>query len=91
MGASPEAISSYLLPADRERFNAEYEAALDEARRGYELSGVQELVEHWRQIAVLQSEPAAFAQSVRVVAEIVTGQSTPEGESFEVTRQKAGM
>jgi hypothetical protein len=90
-GASPRAVSSRLLPEDRERFAAEYEAALDEARRTYELAGVQELVEHWRQVAVLQSDPMAFRRSVRVVAEIATGEPTPEGEPFEVTRQKAGM
>lgn len=91
IGASPKTITAHLFPEDRARFRADYEAALDDARRTYDLAGVHGVVEHWRQVAVLQSDPAAFRESVRAVAEIVTGAPTPEGEPFEVTRRKAGM
>ncbi|HEY2223742.1 DUF6247 family protein [Actinomycetospora sp.] len=91
IGTSPKTITDHLFPEDRTRFNADYESALDDARRTYDLTGVHQVVEHWRQVAVLQSDPASFRESVRAVAEIVTGVPTPQGESFEVTRQKAGM
>lgn len=91
MGASPRDVSRSLLPEDRGRFAEEYESALEQARRTYELGGVHDVVERWRRIAVLQSDPAGFRRSVRTVAEIVTGEPSPEGEPFEVTRLKAGM
>ena len=90
-GVSAKIIANHLLPEDQERFRVEYEAALDEARRTYELAPVQDVVEHWRRIAVLQLDPVAFKRSVRRIAEAVTGQPTPEGEPFEVTRQKTGI
>ena len=90
-GVSPKIIANHLFPEDQERFRVEYEASLEEARRTYELAPVQDVVEHWRRIAVLQLDPAAFKRSVRSIAEAVTGQPTPEGEPFEVTRQKTGI
>lgn len=91
VGASPRDVSRSLLPEDRARFAEEYESALDQARRSYELGGVHEVVERWRQVAVLQSDPVGFRRAVRTVAEIATGEPSPEGEPFEVTRLKAGM
>jgi hypothetical protein len=90
-GVSPKIIASHLFPEDRDRFRIEYEAALDEARRTYELAPVQDVVEHWRRLAVLQLDPAAFKRSVRSIAEAVTGEPTPDGEPFEITRQKTGI
>jgi hypothetical protein len=90
-GVSPKIIAGHLFSEDRDRFRLEYEAALDEARRTYELAPVQDVVEHWRRIAVLQLDPEAFKRSVRSIAEAVTGEPTPEGEPFEVTRQKTGI
>lgn len=90
-GASPKTIATYLFDEDRERFRAQYEAALDEARRSYELAGVQRVVEHWRRVAALQSDPDGFREAVRLLAELETGEATPLGEPFTVTRRKAGM
>lgn len=60
VGASPSAIVGYLFPEYRDLFKLEYEAALDEARRTYDLAAVHRVVEHWRRIAALQADPAAF-------------------------------
>lgn len=90
-GASPAVVRSWLLAEDRERFVAEYETALDEARRSLDLTEVQAVVERWRQIAALQSNPDAFRRSVRQVAELMTGEPSPDDEPFAVTREKAGM
>lgn len=90
-GASPSAIVGYLLPEDRNQFKLEYEAALDEARRAYDLSVVHRVVEHWRRVAGLQADPAGFQDSVRALAELTTGEPVPAGEPFALTRQKAGL
>ena len=84
-------VREWLLPEDRDRFVGEYEAALDEARRSLELEPVHDVIERWRRIAVLQTDPTAFRRSVRRAAELMTGEPTPDEEPFEVTRSKAGM
>lgn len=91
IGASPKAVVGHLFPEDRGPFQAEYESALDEARRTYDLSGVHRLVEHWRRIAALQTDPAVFRESVRTLAEIASGTPSPADEPFAVIRQKAGL
>lgn len=79
------------MAEDRERFVGEYEAAMDEARRSLELEPVHAVVERWRRIAVLQTDPVAFRRSVRRAAELMTGASTPDDEPFTITRSRAGM
>ena len=90
-GASPGTIRAALFAEDRELFDRAYAAALDEARRSYELTPVLETVEEWRRRAVLQSDPEAFRRSVRRAAEFFTGEAVPEDEPFAVTRAKAGL
>lgn len=90
-GASPAAIRAGLFAEDRAEFDAAYGAALDEARRTYELAPVYDLVEQWRRRAILQSDPEAFRRSVRRAAEFFTGKPVPEDEPFEVTRAHAGL
>lgn len=90
-GASPAAIRSGLFAEDRPEFDAAYGAALDEARRTYELAPVHDVLEQWRRRAILQSDPEAFRRSVRRAAEYYTGEPVPDGEAFEVTRAHAGL
>ena len=90
-GASPKTIAGYLFPEDRERFDVAYSAALEEARSSYELAGVHRVVERYRQLAGLQVDPEGFRDSVRSIAEAITGEPTPDGEPFEFTREKAGL
>jgi len=90
-GASPAVIRQWLLPRDAERFVAEYEAALDDARSSLELGGVHDVVERWRRIAVLQTDPEGFRRTVRRAAELATGELSPEDEPLDVTCAKAGM
>ncbi|MEJ2866636.1 DUF6247 family protein [Actinomycetospora sp. OC33-EN08] len=90
-GASPATIRSYLLPEDRSAFADAYGAALDEARRTWELAPLHDVIEQWRRVAVVQSDPARFRRTARRAAEFFTGEPSPEDEPFEVTRSKAGM
>jgi hypothetical protein len=90
-GASPAVVRGWLLPRDAERFVAEYEAALDDARSSLELGRVHDVVERWRRIAVLQTDPDGYRRTVRRAAELATGEPSPEDEPLDVTCTKAGM
>ncbi len=90
-GASPRAIRAALLPADRTTFDAAYEGALAESRESLDLAGLFKMLEHWRRVAVLQSDPEGYRRVVRRAAEALTGEEIPADEPLEVTRAKAGM
>ncbi|MCD2191707.1 DUF6247 family protein [Actinomycetospora soli] len=91
LGASPAVIRQRLVPDDAARFVAAYEAALNDARTSLDLAGVHELVERWRGIAILQTDPAAYRRTIRRSAELATGQPSPEQEPLDVTTTKAGL
>lgn len=90
-GASPEAIRSALLPEDQAEFDVAYSAALAEARDGRDLTGLFRMLERWRGLAALQSDPDVFRRVARRAAEKLTGQPSPEDEPLTVTRAKARM
>jgi len=90
-GASPAAIRAALLPADRARFDAAYGEALAQARETLDLTELFKRLEHWRRLALLQSNPEDYRRVVRRAAEAVTGQPVPEDEPLEVTRTRAGL
>ena len=88
-GASPATIREWLATAqDQTRFLAEYGAALDRARRDLDITAVHEVIERWRRVALLHSDPAGFAYLARYAAEQATGTPSPAGEPLEVTRAK---
>ena len=76
-GASPRTIGDWLSSELRRRFGNDYEAAMDRARTDLDLEGVHEVVERWRQIAVLQTDPVAFRRTMRLAAEIATRERPP--------------
>lgn len=90
-GASPAVIRQWLLAADAQRFVSEYERAIDEARTSLELAPVVEVIERWRRIAILQTDPEAYRRTIRLAAELATGQPSPGDEPIEVSAAKAGM
>jgi hypothetical protein len=90
-GASPAVIRQWLLPRDARRFVSEYEEAIDEARTSLDLAAVFEVIERWRRIAILQTDPEAYRQTIRRAAELATGQASPDDEPIEVSAAKAGM
>lgn len=91
-GASPATVRSWLATDDdRDRFLADYAAALDRARRELDLAAVHEVIEEWRCIAVLQTDPVGFRRTVRYAAEQATGLACPEDEPLAVSRAKAGI
>ena len=83
--ASPAAIAGCLLPEDRERFHD----ALAAADRGSEAE--HHVIERWRGITMLQSDPERYRATVRRIAERRTGRPVPADEPLSVTRRAAGM
>jgi hypothetical protein len=90
-GASPQAIRSALLPDDRAAFDTAYDDALAEARSSRDLSALFTMLERWRGVAALHSDPERFARVARRAAEKLTGQPSPDDEPLAVTRAKAGI
>ena len=58
----PAAIRAGLLPEDRERFDAALETALGEVRASLDPTDLFSMLERWRRLAVVQSDPAGFAR-----------------------------
>jgi hypothetical protein len=79
------------LSVDRIRFDAAYEVALAESRESLDLPGLFRMLEHWRRVAVLQSDPEGYRRVVRRAAEALTGEEIPADEPLEVTRARAGL
>ena len=90
-GASPAAIRAGLLPEDRERFDAALDTALREVRASLDPTDSFTMLERWRRLAVVQSDPAEFARLARRAAEKLTGAAPPEDEPLAVTRATTGM
>ena len=91
LGASPAVIRQWLLPEDAARFVAAYEAALDDTRASLDLGTVHDVVEHWRGIAILQTDPTAYRRTMRRAAELAMGEPSPDDEPLEITTSKAGL
>jgi uncharacterized protein YbjT (DUF2867 family) len=70
-GRNPAAIRDMLPACDREDFARFYAAALDEARRTWDLGPVDEVLEQWRRIAIFSRQPGhsdAIQRGLRMLA-----------------------
>lgn len=90
-GASPDAIRSHLLPADRDTFDQALAQATEDLRATLDLTGLFRTLEHWRRIAIVQGDRQGFERVARRVAERNTGQAPAPGEPLDSIRVKAGM
>jgi hypothetical protein len=90
-GAAPLDIRTHLLPEDHPEFDADFQQAMAIARDSLDLEGLFKVLEHWRRVALLQSNPASYRLIARRAAELLTGEATPDDEPLTVTRAKAGM
>jgi hypothetical protein len=87
-GASPREIRAALHPEYRAEFDRDYRAALDEAAVSLELSGVQDLMEHWRMRCWVTRDKQDHRRMVRKAVELLTGEMPPEDEPTEVTESR---
>ena len=91
-GASPEAIRAHLHSSqDREEFDQALAEALDGVKATGDLTDLFRMLDQWRRIAILQSDPDRFRRVARRAAEVNIGQPSPEDEPLSVTRAKAGL
>lgn len=90
-GARPEDIRAALLPEDQLDFDQALEAATDELKSTLDLVPLFRMLDQWRRIAALQSDPGRFARVARRAAEINTGRTPPADEPLATTRDEAGM
>jgi Family of unknown function (DUF6247) len=83
--ASPATVCQWLIPHDEVRFVTEYEIALalDDARASLDLGGVFDVVERWRRIAILQTDPGAYRRTMRLAAERVDADVVEDQERRE--------
>lgn len=87
-GASPAEVRAALRPEFREAFDRDYRAALDVAAESMELSGVLDVVEHWRMRSWITRDPDEHRRVVRRAAELLTGELPPEDEPVAVTESR---
>jgi Family of unknown function (DUF6247) len=87
-GATPREVRAALRPQDREQFDRDYRAALEEAARTLELADVLDTVEHWRARAWITRDPAEHRRVVRRAAEFLTGHTPPADEPVAVTETR---
>lgn len=91
-GASPEAIRAHLYgDEDRAEFDEALAAALDEVKTSRDLTGLFRMLDQWRRIAILQSDPERFQRVARRAADANIGRSSRQDEPLAVTRAKAGL
>jgi hypothetical protein len=86
--ASPAEIRAALHPEYREEFDRDYRAALDEAGRSMELTGLQGTLESWRRRAVFTRDRDAYRASMRHASQLLTGEMPPEDEPVAVTEAR---
>ena len=87
-GASPREIRAALRPEFRAEFDRDYQDALAEAGRTLELTGVHEVLEHWRTRSWITRDPAEHRRLVRRAAELLTGTAPPADESVAATEAR---
>ena len=90
-GASPQDIRIALLAEDREEFDTAYAEGLVAARESLDLTELFKTLEHWRRVALLQSDPMEYRRVVRRAAELLCGEDIPADEPLAVIRARAGL
>jgi hypothetical protein len=87
-GASPAEIRASLHPEYRDEFDRDYAAAIKEAAESFELSGLLDVVEHWRMRAWVTRDPDEHRRVVRRAAQLLTGEVQPDDEPVAVTESR---
>lgn len=87
-GSAPAAIRAALLAEERDEFDRDYRAALAAATDSLDLTGVLEMLEHWRCRAIVSADPTAYRNGLRRAAQLLSGEDVPEGESLAVLKDR---
>lgn len=87
-GAGPRAIRAALIVEEREEFDQAYRGALAEAADTLELTGVLEMLEHWRRRAIMSADPAAYRRMLRRAAELLSGEKVQVEEPLAQLKER---
>jgi hypothetical protein len=90
-GSRPVDIRAALLAEDHAEFDQALAAATDRFRASLDFSELFALLEQWRKIAVLQSDPDRFARVARRAAELNLGSPPAPNTTLAELRAQAGM
>ncbi|MGH3699595.1 MAG: DUF6247 family protein [Pseudonocardiaceae bacterium] len=76
----PQAIRACLTPAVAAAFDAEWEIALDKAKRAKDLTAVHELLHKWRYFAYAESKnPGTYVRMLATAARALATGMAPAG------------
>jgi hypothetical protein len=77
--ASPRAIREALIDEERTEFERDYQAAMAEASRTLDLTGVLDVLRSWRRIAWITQRqgPEAHRRMLDVAARLLAGADVP--------------
>jgi uncharacterized protein DUF6247 len=87
-GAGPRAIRAALLVEEREECDQAYRRALAEAGDTLELTGVLDVLEHWRRRAIMSADPQAYRRMLRRAAQLLSGDEVPEDEPLAQLKER---
>ena len=90
-GARPVDIREALLPEDRAEFDAALTAAADRFKQSLDFTELFSLLDQWRKIAALQSDPDRFARVARRVTELTSGRQPASDATLAELRAQAGI
>lgn len=90
-GARPVDIRAALLTEDQTEFDEALAAATDRFRASLDFSELFAVLDQWRKIAVLQSDPDRFARIARRAAELNTGRPPAPYADVAELRGQAGI
>ncbi len=78
--ADPIAIRACLTPDVAAVFDTEWERTLDSAKQSKDLSGVRQLLQHWRHFAYQELlEPGTYFQVLATTAHVQATRRAPSG------------
>jgi hypothetical protein len=81
-GAGPAAIRAGLLPEERGEFDQAYRRALTAAAETLDLTGVFDMLEGWRQRAILSANPETYRRALARAAATLSGNEVPSDASL---------
>jgi hypothetical protein len=88
--ASPEQIRAALIPEEQPRFDREYHQALRVAAETFRLDELTAVLDGWRRIAWLSSDPERYRRMWRRASVLYTREEVPAEESLPTTKARLG-
>lgn len=84
--ASPRAIRDALIDEERTEFERDYQAAMAEASRTLDLTGVLDVLRSWRHIAWITQRhgPEAHRRMLNTAARLLAGEDVPTVPGYVV-------